>query len=120
MDLDLVLLRGFYLFSIFVMGAFFFQRLRWRRRKRLGKRCLGFYPGAASMGNALHKLQVLAQPQVQYVLEEKLEEESDDDEEGAPKDPTEHLHRQAAKIRRGVKVERLTALLKKTDRDLSN
>ena len=113
MDLDLVLLEGLYLFSMFIACAFFFQRYRWKRRKRLGKRHLGFYPSSASMGNALHQLQVVAQPQVQYVIEEKLDEEADEDDSGGPDDPTRHLHRQAKKIRRGEKIDRLTALLRK-------
>ena len=62
------------------------------------------------MGNALHQLSVIAQPQLEYVLEEKLSEDSEEDDEGAPKDPTAHLHRQAAKLRRGEKLDRLTAV----------
>jgi hypothetical protein len=64
------------------------------------------------MGNALQKLSVIAQPQVEHVLEEKLSEDADEDDEGGPKDPTAHLHRQAAKIRRGEKLDRLTAIRK--------
>jgi hypothetical protein len=44
-----------------------------------GKRQMGFYPGTASMGNALHQLSVIAQPQLEYVLEEKLSEDSEED-----------------------------------------
>ena len=42
----------------------------------------------------------MAQPQVEHVLEEKLNEDAEDDSEGGPENPVAHLHRQAAKIRR--------------------
>ena len=91
--------------------VFALRRAGWRRRKRTGKRKLGFYPTGASAGNALHALQAIVQPQVKYVLEEKLDESEDEDDEGAPKDPAAHLMRQAKSIRRGKPVDRLTVLL---------
>ncbi|HMH16330.1 MAG TPA: hypothetical protein VK578_24745 [Edaphobacter sp.] len=112
MDLDLLLLSGFYGLVCFVGCGFFYQRWRWRRRKRLGRSQLGFYPGGAALGNALHQLQVLAEPRVAYVVEEKLDEEADEEAEGGPDDPVRHLHRQAARIRKGEKLERLTALFR--------
>ncbi len=112
LKIDLLLLRGLYLFIAFVAIAFFFQRYRWWRRKRKGKSNWGFYPGSASMGNALQELSVFAQPQAEYVLEEKTKDDAEEDDEGGPDDPTAHLHRQAARIRRGEKVNRLTARLR--------
>ena len=93
----------------FFRHCVFFQRYRWRRRKRQGKSNWGFYPSSASLGNALQELSVMAQPQVQQVLEEKLNEDAEDDSEGGPENPVAHLHRQAAKIRRGEKLDRFTA-----------
>ena len=109
LNLDVMLLGGLYFFSAFFAIAFFFQRYRWRRRKRQGKSNWGFYPSSASLGNALQELSVMAQPQVEHVLEEKLNEDAEDDSEGGPENPVAHLHRQAAKIRRGEKLDRLTA-----------
>lgn len=111
MNLDSLLLASLYAFSCFFCCFFCFQRWRWRRPKRLGRSRLGFYPSTASLGNALHQLHAMAEPQVAYVIEEKLDEEADEDDEGGPDDPVRHLHRQAAKIRRGEKVDRLTVLL---------
>jgi hypothetical protein len=48
-----------------------------------------------------------------YVIEEKLDEKADEDDEGGPDDPTRHLHRQAARIRRGERLDRLTVLLRR-------
>ena len=109
LNLDVMLLGGLYFFSACFAIAFFFQRYRWRQRKRQGKSNWGFYPSPASLGNALQELSVMAQPQVEHVLEEKLNEDAEDDSEGGPENAVVHLHRQAAKIRRGEKLDRLTA-----------
>jgi hypothetical protein len=88
------------------------QRASWRWRKKTGKSKWGFYSSGASIGNALQVLQAIAEPQVQHVIEEKLEEPAEDDDEAGPKDPAAHLLRQARRIRKGEDV-RLTALLPK-------
>jgi hypothetical protein len=105
--LDQILAMGFYGFVCFVSVVFLYQRWRWGRTRR------GFRPSAVMLGNALQQLQVIAQPETRYVIEEKLDEDSEDEESGGPDDPVRHLHRQAAKIRRGEPVERITTLLKK-------
>ena len=107
---DRMLLAALYSVVVLFGIAFFYQRFRWKRRKALGKGSWGFYPGAAALGNALHQLSVIAKPQAEHAVTEILSEESEDVDEGAPKDPVSHLHRQARKIRRGEKVDRLTAL----------
>ena len=65
------------------------------------------------MGNALHQLQSIDQPQTRYVIEEKQKEEMDQDDDSGPDNPTRHLHRQARKIRRGENLDRLTTFLPK-------
>jgi hypothetical protein len=106
--LDLLLIAGLYLVFVLATVAFFFQRFRWRRRKRLGKSNWGYFPTSAAMGNALQQLSTMAQPQVEHVLEEKLAEDEQDDEESGPLDPVAHLQKQARKIQRGEKLGRLT------------
>jgi hypothetical protein len=86
------------------------QRALWRWRKKAGKSKVGFYPSGALIGNALQALQAIAEPQVQHVIEERLDEPTDEDDETGSKDPTAHLLRQARRIRKGEEV-RLTALL---------
>ena len=75
----------------------------------MGKSNWGFYPSSASLGNALQELSVLTQPQVENVLEVKLNEDAEDDSEGDPENPIAHFQGQAARIRRGEKLDRLTA-----------
>jgi hypothetical protein len=105
-DLDLILLAGLYL----IVGVFTFvfglRRILWRCRGRIG-----FYPSTAQLGNALHQLQTIAEPQVEYVIEEKLDEEAEEHDVAGPLDPIRHLHRQARKIRRGERLNRLTAVV---------
>jgi hypothetical protein len=96
---------------IVLVCSLYVQRGLWRLRKRAGKSNLGFFPSGAALGNALQALQAIAQPRVQHVIVEMLEEPTDEDDEAGPKDPTAHLMRQARRIRNGEKVKRLTALL---------
>lgn len=114
MDLSMAFLRGYFAFiALFVFSCcivFCVRRFLWRRRKRQGKRNLGFCPTYTSAGNALQALQVMAQPRVEYVLAEKFDDEADDDAEGEPDAPERHIHRQLIQIRRGERVERLTVL----------
>jgi hypothetical protein len=111
MTLDQILAAGLYGLVSLCGIAFLYQRLRWRRRRRRGLSG-GFYPRGTSLGNALQQLQIFAEPQNRHVIAEKLDEEAEEEGEGGSDDPVRHLHRQAAKIRRGEKVERLTALWK--------
>ncbi|MDE1176809.1 MAG: hypothetical protein PW789_09395 [Edaphobacter sp.] len=104
MSLDQILVMGLYGLVFVFAIVFITQRIRWRISGR------GFRPRGAMLGNALHQLQTIAEPRMQYVIEEKLDEDSEDEESGGPDDPIRHLHRQARKIKRGETVDRLTAL----------
>lgn len=107
MFLDQILAIGLYGFVCVFSIVFAWQRLRWRRTRR------GFRPSGAMLGNALQQLQVIAEPRMQYVIEEKEDEEAEDEEAGGPDDPVRHLHRQARKIRRGERVGELTVYLRR-------
>ena len=110
MNPEQILAIGLYgLVSVFAC-IFMYRRCRWRRRRRKGK-VVGFYPRGAMLGNALHQLQTIVEPQMKYVIEEKLNEDIDEDGEGGPDDPTKHLHRQARRIQRGDRLKRLTTFL---------
>jgi hypothetical protein len=99
------------LFLIFVC-TFAFQRLRWKRNKRLGKKHPGFYPTFSSLGNSLQRLQQIAIPQVEIVMQEEDAVGDAQDEEEIAKDGIEHLHRQLKKIRNGNEIDKLTVLLR--------
>lgn len=106
-----VIAVGFWLFATLIAIVFFWKRWRYRRNKARGKRRFGYYPNAATLGNALQVLQILTAPHTEYILEQKLAEPAEDEDAGGPDDPTAHLHRQAQQIRQGKPPERVTALL---------
>ena len=113
MNFGTALVLILYLFCFFTACAFFYQRARWRRRKRLGRKSLGFCPTSTSLGNALHHLMIITRPTTQYVLEEKLQEDEEDDSSGDPDTPRKHLHRQLRRIRNGEPIDPITILLDK-------
>jgi hypothetical protein len=91
--------------ALFVI--FYLRRIGWRLKKRFRSKRLGFRPSYASLGNALQTLEVLTRPDVDYVLEQKYDEDADEDDEGDSSDPAENLNRQLRRIRRGEYVDRL-------------
>lgn len=113
MDLVAAVLGGsilfFFLFTVF---AFHFQRLRWKRCKRLGKKELGFCPTFSSLGNALQTANRFAQPQAKIVMLVEDQAEDSEDDDVPARDGPEHLHRQLKHVRNGEEVRKLTVLLK--------
>ena len=56
------------------------------------------------MGMMLLFMQVFVRPTLQYVLEEKQDDEVKEDDQGDPESITKQLNRQLKKIRRGEQV----------------
>ena len=97
---------------VVLLGAFYFKRARWRRRRRTKQESPGFCPSTSSLGNAFHSLQIFTRPTIAHVLEEKHDEDMEDDGDGGPDDPTRQLNRQLKRIRRGERVDTLTVPLR--------
>jgi hypothetical protein len=57
-----------------------------------------FRPSYGSLGNALQAIQSIAQPQVEYTLEEKLKQQTDEDDEGGPDDPVAYYRRKMKEV----------------------
>jgi hypothetical protein len=91
---------------------FYLRRAGWKRRRRLGKKSLGFSPSTFTLGIALQNLQAFTHPNVEYVLQEKYDEDADEDGNGDPDDPKEQMKRQLRRIRLGQSVDRLILRLK--------
>lgn len=108
MLINVELAKIFWLVAILFGLAYFAQRWRLRRILRKRKQRFGFYPNSAALGNALQALQTLVQPSIANVLEEELDEHADEDDSGDDKNPFAHLHRQAARIRKGDPPDHLT------------
>jgi hypothetical protein len=91
---------------------FYLKRATARRKKRNGRSSSGFSPSTFALGLALQHLQVFTHPSVQYVLEQKYDEDAEDDDQGDPDHPNAQLHRQLKRIRRGEPIDRLILRLK--------
>ena len=101
-----------YVAVVVLLSMYYFKRIRWKRKLRAGTRDVGFYPSSLSLGNAMQSLQVFTRPTVEYVLEEKDDEDAEEADEGGPDDPTAHFNRQLKRIRRGERTDVLTVRLK--------
>jgi len=91
---------------------FYLRHATARRKKRKGRSSSGFSPSTFTLGIALQHLQAFTHPSIQYVLEQKYDEEADQDDQGDPDHPKAQLHRQLKRIRRGEPVDRLILRLK--------
>ena len=89
---------GVAVFVAVVLFVFFLRRLLWWMDQRGWILYSGDPPTYGSLGNAFQELQSLAEPHIQYVLEERRYEESEEDGEAGPDDPTRHLRRQLKRI----------------------
>jgi hypothetical protein len=101
-----------FLFFSLLIGAFYFQRFRWKRKQHHQQRNLGFYPTFSSLGQALNKLQQVARPQVGISMLEEDVVEADQNEEEIEGNGVQHLHRQLRQIRDGDSIEKLIVLLR--------
>ena len=104
MNFDLLLIGTFLaVFTLFTL-VFLMQRVRYKYRKRRGKKHLGFYPSTAALGIALLGLQTVAQPDLIHALEQRQTEAAEDDDEGDPDDPAAQFNRQIKRIRNGEPI----------------
>jgi len=69
-------------------------------KRRSGGNRFGFFPTYTSAGNAFQQLQMLAEPQTGYVIEEKAVDEAEEDNDGEPEDEANLMH-QLRQIRNG-------------------
>ena len=88
--------------------TFYLRRGLTRRKKQKEPYYMGFSPSAFALGLSLQYLQMtFTQPSVEYILEQKYEEDEDLDDQGDSDDPDTKLHSQLKRIRRGEPVDRL-------------
>lgn len=108
-----------YLLSLFAAGPFLaivailvyykMRRSAWKRKKRKGKRSLGFCPSAVALGTAFLFMPVFYRPSVEFQIKARIqqEEKAEEDDQGDPEAPEKLLSRQLKRIRRGELVETL-------------
>ena len=93
-----------YLAIAVVFAYFLLRRAKWKIDERRGRKNLGFCPSVAAMGMMLLFMQVFVRPTLQFVLEEKQDEDLGEDDQGDPESITKQLNRQLKRIRRGEQV----------------
>ena len=91
--------RGLVAFVLLAVCAFYIQRALCKMKRRNGGR-FGFFPTYTSAGNAFQQLQMLAEPQTGYVVEEKSVDKAEEDDDGEPEDEANLMH-QLRQIRNG-------------------
>ena len=99
-----------YLAIVAILAYYFLRRWAWKRRKRQGKSA-GFCPSASALGAVLLFAQTFYRPSVSRLIEARLVERVEDDDDGEPETPFEHLSRQLRRIRRGKPVDTLALRL---------
>src|ERR1700722_6477704 len=98
--------RGVVVFVLLAVCAFYIRRVLWRKNRRCGGNRFAFFPTYTSAGNAFQQLQMLAEPQTGYVIEEKAVDEAEEDDDGEPEDGANLMH-QLRKVRNGDRGSRL-------------
>ena len=84
--------------------VYFVRRAVWKRKRRRGENCSTFCPPSFALGTILLFSQIFYRPTVTYVLEAKLDEDIEQDDQGDPETTTKQLDRQLKRIRRGEEV----------------
>jgi hypothetical protein len=95
---------------LFILLHYNLRRARWRGALRRGQKPSGFCP-SPSLGSAFQIMEEFYRPSVACVIEAKLEEDVDEDENGDPDTPLKHFHRQLRRIQQGEPVDILVLRL---------
>jgi hypothetical protein len=82
-----LMIAALFPFVAIILGVFFLRRFRWWLTRR------GFRPSYISLGNAFQQIQATVIPQIEYSLQEQRKENTGENDEGGPDDPTEYYRR---------------------------
>jgi hypothetical protein len=107
-------------FPLAIMLVLLALRLRHRRKLAQNlpskpKRHRRFRFTGAVLGNALQTIHIFVDPGVRYVIAEKIEEPSEDDDRSDSTDPARQFERQLRRIRRGEQIGRLIVSVKEEE-----
>ena len=106
MNLSMAPVQGLVFFVLVVLVLFLLRRMRYRHNVRRGKKNPGFYPTIAVLAIAFQNLQKLAEPSLEFVLEEKSDDHADSDDDTDP-----DLRYQLNRIRNGERLDHITTRL---------
>ena len=117
MDANLLYLSSYLAFALpflaiaAILVHYSLRRAVWKLKRRRGIENPGFCPSSPALGMVLLFAQMFYRPSTSHVIEARLEEDADEDDQGDPETPEEHLHRQLRQIRRGEPVDVLVLRL---------
>ncbi|MGA7341312.1 MAG: hypothetical protein WBE72_22505 [Terracidiphilus sp.] len=94
-----------------LLAHYCLRRAAWKRRSRKGRKSLGFCPSSVALGIAFLCMPVFYRPSIAFIVEARLQEAVEADDQGDPETPEKHLRRQFRRIRRGERVETLVLRL---------
>jgi len=100
-----------FLAIVVILIHYCLRRAAWKRRKRNGRRTLGFCPSSVALASAFLFMPAFYRPSVSFEIEARQREDVEEDDEGDPETPAKHLHRQLKRIRRGEPIDRLVLRL---------
>jgi len=91
-----------------ILAHYQLRRSVWKRKKRKGRKNLGFCPSAAALARCLRSCGFY-RPSVDFLVKARIQQEEkvDEDDEGDPETPEKSLCRQLRRIRRGEPWRRL-------------
>lgn len=87
------------------------RRIAWRRNQRLGRKKSGFCPSSSALGIVLLVLGVFHRPSVAHVVEARLVEDAEEDDDGDPDTSAKQLNQQLRRIRYGEPIDGLVLWL---------
>jgi len=100
-----------FLFVVLILVYYSLRRAVWKRTKRRGGRKPGFCPSSVALGLALQFIQIFHRPSMAYVVEARLDDSAEDEDEGDPDLIHKQLRNQLRRIRLGLPVDTLVLRL---------
>ena len=100
-----------FLVIVAILVHYRLRRAIFRRNQRLGRKIRGFCPSSFALGTALQLIPMFYRPSMDFAIKARAVEVLEEDDEGDPEKPAEHLHRQLRRIRRGDPVDTLVVEL---------
>jgi hypothetical protein len=100
-----------YLAIVLLLIHYCVRRARFRRQNRQRRKLTGFCPSSAALGLAFLFLSAFSRPSIAHVIEARLKQDVEEDDQGDPDSPVKYLHRQLRRIRRGERIDQLVLRL---------
>jgi len=98
---------------LLIVWAFVLHWYRSKKTKHPGKKRRRFHSTNYALGIAFQQIQQFVAPGARHTIQEMLKEEAENEDNGGPETPAQHLECQLKRIRRGEQLDKLTTLQSK-------